>query len=110
MATRRKPAILSTDVYQALARSSANPSALALEHVRYFVSDEIQWLELSFMDHSRPAVVIAVSRVAELAQANVQDLLGLQLSPARDTIISESLDVHISVEGLIRDLWHNRAN
>jgi hypothetical protein len=38
------------------------------------------------------------------ADASVKDLRGLYLSPARNTIISDALDVHISVEGLIRDM------
>jgi len=45
-----------------------------------------------------------VSAIEELAAASVKDLLALQLSPARDTIISDSLDVHLRVEGLVRDI------
>lgn len=109
MATCRMPATLSMDAYQALAQSSAQHGALALEHVRYFMSDEKPWLKLLFVDQSLPPVVIAVSTIAELAEASVKDLLALQLSPARDTIISDSLDVHLSVEGLVRDLTCPRA-
>lgn len=104
MFTRPMPATLGADGYQAFAQSSAKPSALALEHVRCFISDGIPWLTLTFLDQSQPPVIIAVSMIAELAEASVKDLLMLHLSPARNTIISDSLDVHLSVEGLVRDL------
>jgi len=104
MASTRKRASLSTDVYRVLMRSSVKHSPSSLAYVQWLIRDETSWLELSFLDQSRPPVYIAVSTIAELAEASVEDLLALHLSPARDTIISDSLDVHLSVEGLIRDL------
>jgi hypothetical protein len=51
-------------------------------------------------------VVIAVAMIPEFAEASLKDFRELHLSPAGDTIILVALDIHISVEGLIRDLQH----
>ena len=106
METRRKHTKLSVKSYQALVRSEkeAMPSPWALDRIQYLSSGGIRRLELSFPDPDAPSLVVPVSNIRELVSAGVKDLRELHLSPARDTIISDSLDVHISVEGLIRDL------
>ncbi len=106
METRRKHSKLSAKSYQALVRSEAEltPSLWALHHVQYLSSGGTRRLELSFSDPDAPSLVIPVNNIQELASATVKDLRELHLSPARDTIVSDALDVHISVEGLIRDM------
>lgn len=106
METRRKHTKLSAKAYQALVRSEAEliPSPWALDHVQYLSNGGTRRLELSFPDSKAPSLVVAINNIQELAAATVKDLRELYLSPARDTIISDTLDVHISVEGLIRDM------
>ena len=106
MATRRKHTQLSAEAYEVLVQSKAElvPSPWALDHIQYLSSGGTRRLELSFPDRNAPSLVVPVNNIEELAKANVQDLRELHLSPARDTIISDTLDVHISVEGLIRDM------
>lgn len=106
METRRKHTKLSADKYQALVRSEATltSSPWALDHVQYLSSGGTRRLELSFPGPDAPSLVVSVRNIRELARATVKDLRELHLSPARDTIISDVLDVHISVEGLIRDM------
>jgi hypothetical protein len=105
METRRKHTKLSAKAYQALVRSELDvaPSPWALDHVQYHSSGGTRRLELSFPDLDAPSLVVPVNNIRELASATVKELRELHLSPARDTIISNTLDVHISVEGLIRD-------
>lgn len=112
MATRRKHTQLSAKDYQALVRSEAEftPSPWALDHVSYLSRGGPRRLELSFPGtNSTPSLVVPISNIRELAAATVKDLRDLYLSPARDTIISDTLDVHISVEGLIRDVHQSNA-
>ena len=61
-------------------------------------------MELSFPDPDAPSLVIPVIHIPELAAATLKDLCELCPGPAGDTIVSDTLDVHISVEGLIRDM------
>jgi hypothetical protein len=107
MATRRKHTKLSAKDYQGLVKSEADlvVSPWALDQIHYLSSGGPRRLELSFPgSSSAPSLVVPVSSIPELASATVRDLRELHLSPARDTIISDTLDVHISVEGLIRDV------
>ena len=106
MSTRRKHTPLSASAYQALVRSAAEtaPSPWALDGVQYLCTGGTRRLELSFPDPQAPSLVVPVRNIQELASATVKDLRALHLSPARDTIICDTLDVHISVEGLIRDM------
>ena len=102
METRRKHTKLSAKAYRALVRSELVPSRWALDHVQYLATGGTRRLELSFSDPEAPPLVVPVNNIPELAAATVKDLRELHLSPARDTIISDTMDVHISVEGLIR--------
>jgi hypothetical protein len=107
MATHRKHTKLSVKDYQGLVKSEAEVvvSPWALDQIHYLSSGGPRRLELSFPGpSSTPSLVVPVSSIPELASATVKDLRELHLSPARDTIISDVLDVHISVEGLIRDV------
>lgn len=106
METRRKHTKLSTQAYQALVSSESDltPGPWALDHVRYLSSGGTRRLELSFPDPSAPSLAVPIDNIQELASATVKELRELHLSPARDTIISDTLNVHISVEGIIRDL------
>lgn len=54
-------------------------------------------------------MVVPLHNIQELTSATVKDLRELHLSPTRDTVISDSLDVHISVEGLIRDFQRSKV-
>lgn len=103
MAPRRHPTSLSDECYQALVRSETNltPRPWALERVQYLSADGTRRLMLAFLDPSVSPLVVDVATIPELAQASESNLLELRLSPARDTIIWEALDVHLSVEGLI---------
>jgi hypothetical protein len=56
-------------------------------------------LELSFSDVMRPP-----SWSPSATSERLQDLRQLHRSPARDQIISDALDVPVSVERLIRDM------
>jgi hypothetical protein len=112
MEIRRKHTKLSVNDYQALARSEAELAASPwrLEQIRYLCGGGPRRLELSFPGPaSAPSLVVPVSNIRELASATVKDLRELHLSPARDTIVSDALDVHISVEGLIRDVHQSNA-
>jgi len=103
---RRKHTKLTDQAYNALVHAEADlsPSPWALERIQYLSSGGIRRLELIFPDPSAPSLVVPINGIQELASAAVSDLRNLRLSPARDTIISDALDAHISVEGLIRDL------
>ncbi len=105
MEIRRKHTTLDTNAYEALVDPETKilPSPWALDQIRYLSSNGIRRLELVFPDPDAPSLVVPVSRIKELAAASAKDLKELYLSPARDTIISDTLDAHISVEGLIRD-------
>lgn len=109
MATQRKRTTLGAKAYQALVRSEDElvASPWALDRIQYLSSGGTRRLELSFPDPDAPALVVLVNNIEELAAATVKDLRELHLSPARDTIISDTLDVHISVEGLIRDMQNS---
>lgn len=63
-------------------------------------------LELCFPEFS---LFIPASSVQELSQATIKGLQALRLSAARTTIISDSLDAHISVEGLVKDFLKERS-
>jgi hypothetical protein len=103
MSTRRIPTPLSVEAYQALVESEADltPSPWALKHVQCIARSGTRQLSLTFLDPNAPPLVIDVATIPELVQASDSDLRELQLSPAGDTLISEALDVHISVEGLV---------
>jgi hypothetical protein len=106
MEARRKHTKLSTQTHQTLVRSESDltSSPWALDHIQYRASGSTRRLELSFPDPFAPSLAVPIDNIQELALATVSDLRALHLSPTRDTIISDTLDVHISVEGLIRDL------
>lgn len=106
MESRRKPAVLSTEGYRALVRSESvlAPSPWALDRIRYVANEGSRRLELFFPGPAAFSLSIPVDSIEELARATARDLRGLHLSPGRDTIVSDSLDVHLSVEGLIQDL------
>jgi hypothetical protein len=111
MATRKHTKLSGKD-YQALVSSAANlaPSPWALDHINYLSSGGNRRLELAFPGTSAtPSLVVPISTIHELASATPKDLRELHLSPSRDTIISDTLDVHISVEGLIRDVHQSNA-
>jgi len=103
METRRERTTLSDEAYQALVESSENnqPSIWALDSVEY--NESTKMLELYFPNHQF-SFGVPVDAVAELSNAKISDLKSLSLSPAKDTIVSESLDAHISVCGLVKDL------
>ena len=103
---KKRTSKLGPSAYRALVRSSAKLtlSRWTLDHVHYLSCGGTRWFELSFVDLDAPSLVVPVNNIQELAAATVKDLHELHLSPARDTIISDTLDVHISVEGLIRDM------
>jgi hypothetical protein len=105
MPTRRQHTKLSGAAYQALVRTekALEPSPWALEQVRYASVDGVRLLELHFRDGGF-SFGIPLDAVHELSKAKVKDLQAIRLSPARDTIIVDSLDAHISVEGLLRDV------
>jgi len=46
---------------------------------------------------------IPLALVSELAGASREQLQELRLSPARDTIVADSVDAYISVKGLVQD-------
>ncbi len=103
MAPRRHHTPLSDESYQALVRSETDltPRPWALERVRYLSAGGTRRLALVFLDPSVSPLAVDLATIPELAQASDSDLFELRLSPARDTIILEALDVHLSVEGLI---------
>lgn len=86
-----------------------SPSPWALDHVQYLSRGGVRRMELSFLDPESPSLAIPINKIRELAAATVKDLHELHLSPARDTVISDTLDVHISVEGLIRNTQDPRS-
>lgn len=106
MATRRKLSTLSTETYESLVRSETElvPSPWALIDVRYLFSGGTRRLKIVFCDRDAPSLVVPVDHIWELAGASTKELRALRLSVARDTIISDALNAHISVEGLIRDI------
>ncbi len=102
MQTHRKHTKLSPDAYSALVNSSRlqQPSMWALNAVKF--DGEHRMLELYFSG-SQFSLGIPVTELHEFSKAKDADWMALRLSPARDTIISESLDQHVSVEGLVKD-------
>lgn len=106
MPPRRTLPPLTATAHQALVQSEKElvASPWALDRIRYLSSGGTQRSELSFPDPDAPSLVVPVNDIEELASATAKDLRELHLSPAGDTIISDTLDVHISVKGLIRDM------
>jgi hypothetical protein len=112
MDTRRKYTELDAKTYQKLVRSESKltPSPWALDHVRYVSTGGVRRIELSFPEsNSILSLMVPVKNIRELESATVKDLRELRLSPARDTIISDALDAHISVEGLVRDIHQSNT-
>ncbi len=105
MTNHRQHTALAPEAYKALVLSSEEivTSPWALDQVRYSSSHGKRMLELYFSG-AEFSVGVPLLAVQELAKAKVKDLQELRLSPARDTIIAENLDAHISVEGLLKDL------
>ena len=103
MTVKRPHTELTPAAYNALVTSSGKqePSPWALDAVRYSSVGGKRLLELSFPEFSLGVPLLAIH---ELSKATVKDLQQLRLSPAGDTIIAKSLDAHISVEGLLKDL------
>jgi hypothetical protein len=103
MMTKRKHTKLTNDAYKVLVASANDltPSPWALDGVRYSSAEGKKQLDLCFPEFS---VGVPLFAIHELSNATVKDLQNLELTPARDTIISRNLDVHISVEGLLKDL------
>lgn len=102
MTAKRLPTELTPSAYKALVRYADNRelSPWALDGVRYFSSSGNRMLQLFFPEFSL-GVPLAIH---ELSTATVKDLQQLRLSPSGDTIIADSIDAHIRVEGLLKDL------
>ena len=103
MTVKRPHTELTPSAYKALAISAhrKEPSPWALDAVRYASVGEKRMLELFYPEFSLGVPLLAIH---ELTTATVKDLQTLRLSPAGDTIIADSLDAHISAEGLLKDL------
>lgn len=90
----------------AIARASRWDSQWALDSVHCSLFNGEVVLELCFPEF---AIFVPASSVQELSQATLKGLQALRLSPARYTIISDSLDAHISVEGLVKDFLRGKS-
>ena len=103
MTVKRPHTELTPSAYKALVISAdkQEPSLWALDSVRYSSVGGNRMLELFFPEFSLGVPLLAIH---ELTTATVKDLQKLRLSPAGDTIIADTLDAHISVEGLLKDL------
>ena len=85
------------------------PNLWALENVNFAKADERMPARLILAFPSGDSLGIPLDVIPELKQATPRQLGRLELSPARDTIISEALDAYISVEGLVRDYAKQRS-
>jgi hypothetical protein len=103
MKIKRQHTELTSSAYQSLVKSTdlQEPSLWSLDEVRYSTISGKRMIGLFFPEYS---LGIPLVDIRELKTANVKELQHLRLSPSGDTIISDALDVHISVEGLLKDL------
>jgi hypothetical protein len=103
MTVKRQHTELTPSAYKALVISADKQEASpwALDAVRYSSVGGKRMLELFFPEFSLGVPLLAIR---ELTKATVKDLQQLRLSPAGDTIVADTLDAHISVEGLLKDL------